>query len=74
MDKPERIAARLLPRRVRWTSLGYDCWRGPYFVETCLHSKTIRGKVRAEQLIAVLGPRPFTPIAGSVLCFGGEDV
>ncbi len=43
-------------------------------METFPHSKTIRGKVRAEQLIAVLGPWPFAPIVETALCFGGEGV
>jgi len=40
-------------------------------METCPHSKTIRGKVRAEQLIAVLGPWPCAP-SWRVLFVSGE--
>src|SRR2546426_7568429 len=64
MDKPERIATRLLPRRVRWTTSGHDCWRSPHSVETCPQPKTISGPVKTEQLIAmceITGPFSSLP-------------
>ena len=42
-------------------------------METFPHSKTIRGKVRAHQLIVVLA-LALRPIVESALCFGGEGV
>jgi len=47
-------------------------------VETCPHSKTIRGQVKTEQLRVVLGPWPLCPgrssFVESALCFGGGGV
>jgi hypothetical protein len=43
-------------------------------METCPYSKTVRYKVRAEQLIPVLGHWPLVSIVESALCFGGEGV